>query len=145
MSAKHEVSPENAPLFLEWIRSRGGIAVWNSADLSNPGASWSTPAETNGKPTSKPGWQSESKPARVITDANDVVVVSRKEVKRFRVAIRSGRNSLRFRITDGSQRKLDNALEKAGDGSSYEFDYSTQEAVVFAVDGKVSLAEWKSK
>lgn len=145
MSAKHEVSPENAPLFLEWIRSRGGIAVWNSADLSNPGASWSTPAETNGKPTSKPGWQSESKPARVITDANDVVVVSRKEVNRFRVAIRSRKGGMSWRLTDGAQRKLDTALEKAGDGSTFEFDYDSQEAVILMPDVKVSLAEWKPK
>ena len=41
---KHTCAPENAPKFLDWIKNRGGVAVWKSINLSNPDASWSTPA-----------------------------------------------------------------------------------------------------
>jgi len=43
---QHECSEENAPKFWEWLRTRGGIAVWKSINLGNAGASWSTPATT---------------------------------------------------------------------------------------------------
>jgi hypothetical protein len=138
---KHECSPENASRMLAWIRDRGGIAVWRSINLSNPNGSWSSPVLTNGEPTSRPTWEAEGKPSRIITDANDVVVITRKEVKRFRVGLRG--IGLVRKLTDASTRKLRAACKKAGEDSSYEFDYETQEAVITAPDTKVSLAEWK--
>ena len=33
---KHECTEENAPRFLEWIKMRGGVAIWKSIDLSDP-------------------------------------------------------------------------------------------------------------
>jgi hypothetical protein len=44
MNEKHHISPETAAKALEWIKTRGGLAIWQSVNLSNPGASWSTPA-----------------------------------------------------------------------------------------------------
>jgi len=41
---KHIVTPEHATKMLGWLQTRGGIAVWPSVNLSNPGASWSTGA-----------------------------------------------------------------------------------------------------
>ena len=41
---KYHISPETAPKALDWIKTRGGIAVWQSVNLSNPGATWTTPA-----------------------------------------------------------------------------------------------------
>jgi hypothetical protein len=61
---RHEVSPENAAKFRDWIARRGGVAVWHSINLSNIGASWSTPAlREDGTPTPKPTWEADDKPA----------------------------------------------------------------------------------
>ena len=139
---KHECAPENAGKMREWIKSRGGIAIWRSANLSNPGASWSTPAETDGKPMTKPTWQAQDKPERVITDASEIEVVTRKEVRRFRVAVRQGDSGLQFKLTDASSRKLREAMSKLGDESSYHFDYETQEAILTMPDKRVPLNEW---
>lgn len=142
---KQTCSPENAPRFREWIASRGGVAVWPSVNMSKPGASWSTPALTaEGEPMGKPTWQADSKPAFVVTSEADIGVETMREVKRFHVATRHGRsNPLLIKLTDASDRKLRAALEKAGKGSSYEFDYSTQEAVILVPETIVPLTEWK--
>ena len=140
---KHMCTPENAPKMREWIASRGGVAVWPSVNLSNPGASWSTPALTaEGSPTTKPTWQADTKPAFVVTSEADIGVETMREVRRFHVATRHGRSNP-VKLTDASNRKLDAALTKAGKGSSYVFDYSTQEAVILVPETTVPLSEWQ--
>jgi hypothetical protein len=58
---RHTVSSENAEKFKTWIRDRGGVAIWESVNLSNPGRSWSSPAlGTDGTPYPKPSWESAS-------------------------------------------------------------------------------------
>ncbi len=141
--SKLECDPENSEKFKEWIRDRGGIAQWKSINLSNPGASWSTPALTDGKPTQKPNWQCENTPSEIITKEEDVVVVVPKEVKRFHVGIRSGYNGLSFKVTDGGSRKIRSAVEKAGEGAWHEFDYYTQEAVIYKPGQTIPLSEQK--
>ena len=142
---KHHCTPENAPKMREWIASRGGVAVWPSVNMSNPGASWSTPALTaEGALMTKPTWQADSKPAFVVTSEADIGVETMREVKRFHVATRHGRsNPLLIKLTDASTRKLEAALKRAGKGSSYVFDYSTQEAVILVPETIVPLTEWK--
>ena len=137
-----EVTPTNAPKLAEWIAKRGGVAVWRSVDLSDPGCSMSTPALTDGGPTGKPHWKVDSKPERIITDASLIDVVTRKEVKRFRIAVRRGGQGLSMKLTDHSSRKLRMAVDKAGKGADYQFDYETQEAVVTVPDETVPLNEW---
>jgi hypothetical protein len=146
---KHPCSPENADTFRKWISDRGGIAVWKSINLSNPGASWSSPALTeDGQPYPKPTWQAENKPSRIITDPADVVVEVPREVKRFRVAIRLGSQGMSYKLTDASSRKVENAVSKAAgrDGREfsawYEFDYDTQQAVILVADKSVPLSEF---
>jgi hypothetical protein len=142
----HEVAPENALRMFEWIKTRGGIAVWPSINFSNLGQSWSTPYRTpEGELMLKPTWQADSKPSRVITDPNDVVVIARKEVKRFRVAIRRGSQGMSFKLTDASSRKLRATCDKLSTESSYHFDYETQEAVFTIPDTKVPLTEYVEK
>jgi hypothetical protein len=142
---KHPCAPENAARFLKWVRERGGVAVWLSVNLSNPGASWSTPAlYEDGTPGGPPSWESARTPCRVITDPEDVEVITAKEVKRFHVAVRRG-SGLSFKLTDGSSRKLRDALAKAGEGSWYQFDYGAQEAVIFVPGEKISLLEWEAR
>jgi len=139
---KHVVSQENASKFLDWIRTRGGLAIWCSVNMSNPGASWTTPVlNQDGTPVTKPIWEADTKPARVITDTSEVEVVTYKEVEQFRVTIRRG--GLLFKCSDTSSRKIRDALARAGKGSVYHFDYETQRAVISVPDKSVPLDQWE--
>ena len=141
---KHECAPENADRMMNWILTRGGVAIWDSANLSNPGASWSAPALSalGGLPLAKPTWQAADGPARIITDAADIEVITRREVKRFRVGVRMGSQGMTFKVTDGGTRKIRAAVDKAGEGADYAFDYESQEAVITVPDKRVPLAEY---
>lgn len=139
---KHTVAPENAALFMSWIESRQGLAIWKSIDLSNPGLSWTTPVlDKDGNATQKPHWRAESQPSRIITDPSEVDVVTGREVKRFRVAIRRD-SAFQFVLTDASSRRLKKELDKAGEKSWYDFDYFSQEAVIYVPSETVPLAEF---
>lgn len=140
---RHEVSPENAPRFIEWINERGGVAVWKSVDLSDPGCSFSTPAITDGEPTKRPHWKVGESPDRVITDASDIDVIKYKVVKRFHVGLRRGGNGLKIKLTDAASARVRREVEKAGDGATYEFDYSTQDALILTPDGVTPLNQWE--
>jgi hypothetical protein len=144
VSEKFKIAPENAAKMSDWLRTRGGIAIWSSINLSNIGATWSTPALTDGKSTPKPTWQAGNEPDRIITDPGECVVVEPREVNRFYVAIRPGAQGFVFKVTDGGTRRIRGALAKANRDARcapdagvawYEFDYSTQEAVIF-VEGE---------
>lgn len=135
----HIVTPENAPRIREWFATRGGIAVWSSADLSDPAWSCTTPLRgEDGAPTPKPHWKA-STPPTAITDRAFVGVTSYEEVRRFRVALRRGAQGLKIKLTDHSSAKLRAALDKAGDGAVYQFDYEDQQAVILAPTGTVPL------
>ena len=140
---KHKIAAENAEKMLEWIKSRGGLAIWNSVNLSNPGSSWTTPAnKEDGTPTAKPSWELADKPERIITDASECEVITAKEVKRFHVAIRRGSEGFSFKLTDASSRKVKEAVKKAGNEAWYEFDYGSQECVILVPGTKINLVDW---
>lgn len=139
---KLECSIEHAAQYRDWIANRGGLLVWQSINLSNPGASWTTPAITDGAPTGKPTWQADNTPARHIQSEDEVVVVQPREVKRFRVGVRRGDQGLAFKVTDGGSRRIRREVAKAGEGAWHEFDYSTQEAVILVADNPVPLSRW---
>lgn len=132
-----------------WLLTRGGIFIWRSVNLSNPGASWTSPAkDSNGMPTSKPTWQAANEPEQHITAIADVRVRTKKEVKRFHVAVRM--RGLSLKVTDAGSRKLRAEVEKAeqkyGKSAWYEFDYGDEKnGVVCIEDAVVSLAEWVTK
>jgi hypothetical protein len=138
------VLEENAPKFSEWLKKRGGLAVWRSVDLSDPGASCTTPALTeDGKAYPQPHWKYDNKPERIVIDANEVQVQRMVEVKRFHVATKRG-NSFNYVLTDGAQRRLYRELEKAG--STYIFDYGAYENCIILKPDKVqTLTEWEAK
>lgn len=145
----HECPVNNAALFAEWIATRGGLLLWRSADLSDSGKTWTTPATTpEGKAYLKPHWRLEDKPYAHITSTSSVNVIAYREVKRFHVAIRrGGSQSLVFKLTDASSRKLKAACAKAAASSVYNdaihgFDYSTQEAVISVPVKIISLTTW---
>jgi hypothetical protein len=144
MNEPHYCQIENAPKFLDWMRSRGGLAVWRSIDMSDPGASWSTPARNrDGSATPKPHpWKSEASPSRVITDPAEVLVVKDREVERFHIALCRGGGGLSVKVSDAGSRRIRKAVEAAGKGAYYEFDHNTQEAVIMAPSDSLTLAEW---
>jgi hypothetical protein len=147
MEEKHRVVEEDARKIWDWIKTRGGLAVWRSINLSNAGASWTTPVnDDKGNKVEKPTWQAAQSPTRTITSADDVEVSVPKEVKRFRVGIRIGAQGLSLKVTDGGYRRIKAAVEKAYDthekSAWYVFDYSTQEAVIFIDDKVIPLTDY---
>lgn len=137
MADVHQILDSQAPQIWQWFKERGGIALWQSVNLSNPGRSWTTPrVDKNGKEPSKPSWEADQKPYRVITDPTEVEVIAPLEVRRFRVALRMGREGFMVKCTDASSAKIRRAVERAASRRAdrqawYEFDYGTQEAVIF--------------
>lgn len=137
-------SPENAALFATWIAERGGLAIWGSLNLADPATSYTTPVRTaEGTLFTKPHWSCTNEPVEIITKAEDVIVEVPKEVGRFHVAVRM--HGLSLKLTDGASRRVRTAVAKAGDDAWYDFDRSTQEAVIFVPSEKVPLPEWISR
>jgi len=135
----------NAARIAEWLRTRGGIAIWRSVDLSDLDKSWTTPLrdESGARVTSPPHWKAEGSPSTVITDPAEVGVTLSREVARFRIAVRRGTQGLSLKLTDASSRRVRAAVDKAGEGAHYTFDYGTQEAVILAPEKEpVPLREW---
>lgn len=138
----YEVYPREVTTMREWLANRGGLAIWESHDLSDPGKTWTTPAlTTDGKPTAKPHWAA-GEVIETVTDITNVVVTTPKEVKRFHVATRLGANGLKIKLTDASGRKVRAAEEKAGPEAWHEFDYDNQDAIIYVPGEKVPLKDW---
>lgn len=103
----------------DWIKNRGGIAVWVNHDLGSPrvGGQSFTPAKAeDGTPMGSPHWRNGNAPACIITDASQVQVKEWREVAR--VKVRRGPPCFGG-IHRKDKDKLNAALEKAGDGASY--------------------------
>ena len=135
-----ECNEENAARFLDWCRTRGGVARWRSVNLSNPGASWSTPALTPERtPTPRPTWQADNQPEAIESDPTKIIVFAAVEVKRLRIAIKRG-DSFNLTLTDASSRRVRKAVADLGDGAFYRFDGG--EAVIFQSRNVGTLADW---
>lgn len=151
MPDKHQVTEENAGTILNWLRTRGGLAIWGSANPANPGQTWTTPLR-NADGTAraeKPHW-SAGGIIRTITDPSEVEVVVPREVSRFHVAVRLGTSGLALKLTDASSRCLRRAVARAsrqyGAEAWYEFDYgSHKNAVIFVAGEVMSLEEWAKR
>lgn len=140
----HITNVANAAKIWTWLNERGGLAIWESINLSNLGATWTTPAnDKDGEPTKKPTWQAGETP-RIITDPAEVLVSIDREVKRFRVGIRLGSQGMTYKVTDGGSRRIRKEVAKAGKNAYHLFDYETQEAVIMASDKTVPIAEYIS-
>lgn len=124
------VSSNDAQKLRQWIKEDGGVAVWNSVNLGNPGGQWLTGAKSG-----RPNWQAGVLPAQVITDPTRIGVLDYKLVKRFHVAVRPGSNGLSLKLTDASSARVRKALAAAGPGATYDFDYWSQDALIFAPAG----------
>jgi len=138
----HTVTAEDAGRVLDWILTRGGIAIWGSTDPARAQQTWSTPVKNGqGKPVEPPGPTAEPKPRRIITDPAEVQVAWDKEVTRFRVDLAPMTEEVQ-RLTMQSSTKVWNAVRQAGPLAHYRFDYTTQEAVIIAPGRVQLLAEW---
>lgn len=146
MAEIHEVTEEHAERFWQWLRERGGIAIWHTTNLSNPTQSWSAPARSaDGEPLPRPHRYAEGAPRRIITDPAEVAVITAREVKRFGVDLRMGSQGTMLKLTDDSVRQLREeraaAEEQYGD-AWYAFDYETQEAVIYTTGSSMPLVAW---
>jgi hypothetical protein len=131
-----ELDEHHASQVLGWLKA-GRVAYWPSVDLSNAGGFMLAPSTS-----ARPHWSVASEPEGELSSEQAFEVVSRLEVRRFRVGLRRGSQGFSLKLTDAASRRLRAALTKAGEGSSYHFDYSTQEAVITVRDKCVPLDEW---
>jgi hypothetical protein len=133
-------APDNAERIADWLRTPGGIAIWQSIDFSRAGQTLTTPANTSdGKPYPKPVNWVRDVPACIITDPADVLISEEIEVKRFRVTLRRDNEGYTLTYTDASTRRIRAATEKAGEGAYNKFDYATQEAVIMKPECQLPL------
>lgn len=121
-------SPENEAKAVQWLKTRGGIAVWSCKDLGSAslGDQTFTPFLTeNGNHTTSPNWRcGNGAPDRVVTDPACVIVQTYREVSR--VKIRRGPPCYGC-VNRADRAKLDRALDAAGDGAGWVADYSAME------------------
>jgi len=109
-----QVTEENAPRVLEWLRTRGGVYFWRSQDLEDPGAGVITPMrDNNGVVNKAPHWKYGGTPERHITRAEDVEVCIDEPVETFDVKLKCSGH--RVVLQKASQRKVEAALARAGD------------------------------
>jgi hypothetical protein len=133
------ISIENASLIATWIKTREGVVVWKSIDLSDPHKEMLTP----GDKLLKPHWKMANQPAYIIKEAKDITVITAKELKRFHVATRMSGNGMSMKCTDASSRRIEAAVTKAGEGAFYVFDYGDEKnCVIMVPDKTISLTEY---
>lgn len=117
--AKLQIDPETVSQVRNWLKERGGVAIWRSVNLSNPGAEWLTPyLNDKGEQIGKPTWQADDKP-EIVTNAEDVEVITFKTVKKFRIGLKS--RGFKIELTGPSSRKVREACAEAGEGARYIF------------------------
>jgi len=140
------VDKENAEKIANWIETRNGAIYWKSINLSNPGASWWTPAEDeNGNPAVKPSWQA-GEPV-VVKNMDEIFVPEDKEEKRIKIATRLSTNGFMLKLTDASSRKLTNWLNKLGEKYGAEnigYHFEDREAVITRKVSEKPLEEYMS-
>lgn len=89
-------------------------------------------------------------PSDVTTNPDEVMVVTNKEVRRFRVGVRRSGNGMSMKVTDAGSRRIRATVDKLNEDrednmASYHFDYETQEAVFTVPDKIISLTEWANQ
>lgn len=122
-----QFTKEQASKAVEWLSNRGGIAVWTNCNMSSQslGTESYTPALTaDGKPMGSPGWQYGQTPSRIVTDPAEVCIVEYAEHARVRTI--PGKYGPPCDPIKRGRDKVDAALQTAGDGSYWQFDWNTR-------------------
>lgn len=99
-----EGRPEHAGKYRDWLRERGGLAVWTSQHIADRGAKTVTPADAP-----SPGWR-YTQPPTIVTDPAQVGIYQEVLYKRVRVALRVSGNGLSTKLTDHSQAKVNKVM-----------------------------------
>lgn len=140
---RHQLTTASAVKVRLWIKERGGAQVFGSINLSDLGRQMIVPVrDPEGQSVGKPHWSMGNQPVRVLHSETECEVCLDKEVRRFHIAIRLSGNGLMMKCTDASSERIRKAVEKAGRGAYHEFDYETQEAVIFAPERIVPMEDW---
>lgn len=139
MAEKIRVSAVDAFKIALWLETRGGVAVWQRINLSNPGSAFCPVNQENGEPMQKPSWEYADKPERIVSNPCDVIVYVPVVAARMHVAIRKSSNNFMLKLTDASSRRVRAMLEKLGEKSSYHFDYGEYKNCVFTVEGEEKI------
>lgn len=140
----YRILERDAERIRSWIETRGGAHVWDSCNLSDPGARWVVPVRHPDGTVNeqKPHWGA-GRVIRTLTRLDEVEVVTGQLVRKFHVGVRMGSQGMMLKVTEGGSRRIRAAVEKAGDGAWYEFDYSTQDACIYAPGPPQNLAVWQ--
>ena len=153
----HLTTQSNAHRLADWLQNRGGLVIWESHDLGNPGRSVTCPyRDAAGNVKASPGWQ-YPKPGRHITDPAEVAVETPREVARLRVRLKQA--GMQLTLTAASSRKLRDTMNQHGEGAWYVFASTgssqgstphgllngEDEAIVFVPDSILPLPEWLAK
>jgi hypothetical protein len=169
---KISCTPENAPKFYEWIQTRGGVANWKSINLSNPGASWSSPVLSTEpcmncqgrgefpdhitcesckgwkfQKFEKPNWQCGNTP-EIVTSADEIGVYEDALFKAVPVRLKRGGGMFSLVLADSSQRNVDKIMakcrEKHGDAFYRKgvLDDCDASIGVYYTTREISLTEW---
>ena len=143
--ARITISIAAAPKIREWIRDRGGVNCWTSANLSDPGRECLTPFLTSdGKETGKPEWWCANDPDLYKTE-DAFEVVTEAPFKTCRIAIRVGAGGLLLKLTDASSDKVKRLLTEAGEGSRYEFGGDDgKDCTIYKKVGATPLEGWNA-
>jgi len=138
-----QVNDYNAEKIRSWIATRGGVAVWNSCNLSNMRELFCPVLDETGHPNGKPAWDMPDKPTTIITDESGIEVSYAKEVRRFHIAVRRGAQGFMLKCTSASSARIEREVRNAGPGAYYQFDHDSQDAVIFAPEKIIPLTEYK--
>jgi len=146
----YQITPEQAPQILEWLATRGGVAVWQNCNLSSHaiGSLAFTPAtHDDGRPATAPSWQYGQTPVAVVTDPAAFVVQTWRETERVKV-MASKYGPPCDPIARG-RTKLDAALDRAGQGATWRWDrgyyvYGSgwRQVIVEAPANEIPLTQW---
>lgn len=119
------IEPDQATKIASWFKSGRGVVRWSSLDLARAGDGVFTPADSE-----KPAYHYANP---VPLQPEQFRVTTYKEVKRFRIAL--VQRGFKIMCSDGASRRIRAACAKF-EGSIYQFDYDTQEAVILVPDGE---------
>ncbi len=138
-----EIDERHAVRVSRWIEQCGGVAIWGCLDLGDPSRQFFTPAKlTDGSPSGPPHWSAPKVPQRIVTNPAEVEVVTHREVKRIRIAIRRG-YGWGLKLTEVSSKRLRKALHEIGQGAVYVFEGN--EAILFSEVSRTPLPQWMAE
>jgi len=140
-----EVSEHNIKQVRSWLKAGRGIALWKSADLCDPCATWLTPGDV----TTPPTWRAQRAPSAVTTSPDEISVIRYgKPVFVRNLSLRVGASRTRIKLTDASQRRVQNVIARIGKrtGSEPVLFFELDEigrpmAAVYPIAAKVRLSD----